>query len=136
MKQTINSRVQILFLPDTCRPRSSGGPPTYLSCLLVSLLCYPQFPDLHELLRSIAYLTLVGEGAVVSLHVGRAERGLEGGVVGVGRQWLAAPSPSSSRHGVRPVAVDVVAEVGQGLLQLTDAVRVVAARPILALTEL
>ena len=72
----------------------------------------------------------------MSLHVGRAERGLEGGVVGVGRQWLAAPSPSSSRHGVRPVAVDVVAEVGQGLLQLTDAVRVVAARPILALTEL
>ena len=73
----------------------------------------------------------------MSLHVGRAERGLEGGVVGVGRQWLAAPSTASSRHSLRrPVAVDVVAEVGQGLLQLTDAVRVVAARPILALTEL
>ena len=136
MKQTINSRVHILFLPDTCRPRSSGGPQTYLSCLLVSLLCYSQFPDLHELLRSIAYLTLVSKGAVVSLHVGRAERGLEGGVVGVGRQWLAAPTTSCYGSRLRPVAVDVVAEVGQGLLQLTDAVRVVAARPILALTEL
>ena len=87
--------------------------------------------------RSIVYLTLVGEGAVVSLHVGGAERGLEGGVVGVGRQRLAAPSPCrGSRRLRRPVAVDVVAEVGQGLLQLPDAVRVVAVRAILALAEL
>ena len=74
----------------------------------------------------------------MSLHVGRAERGLEGGVVGVGRQWLAAPSPSAADGGssLSPVAVDVAAEVGQGLLQLSNAVRVVAVRPILALAEL
>ena len=75
----------------------------------------------------------------MSLHVGRAERGLEGGVVGVGRQRFAAPSTSpcrGSRRLRRPVAVDVVAEVGQGLLQLPDAVRVVAVRTILALAEL
>ena len=71
----------------------------------------------------------------MSLHVGRAERGLEGGVVGVGRQWIAAPSPCYGSR-LRPVAVDVVAEVGQGLLQLSDAVRVVAVRTILALPEL
>ena len=74
----------------------------------------------------------------MSLHVGRAERGLEGGVVCVGRQWFAAPSTSPCRGSRlrRPVAVDVVAEVGQGLLQLPDAVRVVAVRTILALAEL
>lgn len=75
----------------------------------------------------------------MSLHVGCAQRGLEGGVVGVGRQRLAASAKSAAAAAgprrLRPVAVDR-AEVGQGLLQLANAVRIVASRPILALAEL
>ena len=73
----------------------------------------------------------------MSLHVGCAQRGLEGGVVGVGRQRLAASAKSAAAgpRRLRPVAVDR-AEVGQGLLQLANAVRIVASRPILALAEL
>ena len=85
------------------------------------------------------YLALIRKGAIVALHVGCAQWGLEGGVVGVGRQWTSAFSSSSSAAGSRlwPVALrDDRAEVGQSLLQLTNAVRIVASRPILALAEL
>ena len=74
----------------------------------------------------------------MSLHVGCAQRGLEGGVVCVGRQGFSASSSSSSAGSrLCPVAVrGDRAEVGQGLLQLADAVSIVASRPILTLAEL